>query len=257
MISTLDPVRQARIDLAASHRLAVWHGLNEGICNHFTANVPGRPGFYFSIPYGLHWAEVKASDFLVVDYKGKVVEGEGEVELTSWCIHAPLHRLRAEAQVVMHTHMPFATALSLIEDFRMEPVGQSQAIMGPMICYDDAYTGLACDPSEGERLAAKLEPNKPVMMLAQHGVLVVGRSVADAYDRLYYMERAAMQLVYASFSGRKLRRVPPDIAKLVEKQVVEGLAEGGSFVPNGASPMQRHFDALKRLLDRREPDYKE
>jgi ribulose-5-phosphate 4-epimerase/fuculose-1-phosphate aldolase len=245
-----DAAWQARVDLAASHRMAVMHGLNEGICNHFTMNVPGRPGCFFAIPYGLHWAEVKASDFLVVDYAGKVVEGEGEIELTAWCIHAPIHRLKPEANVLLHTHMPFATSLTMLQDQRLEPLGQPGGIIGPMICYDEEYTGLAHDPAEGERLAAKMEDGKPILFMAGHGVMVSGRTLADAYDRLYYLERACQVQVYAYMTGQPRRRVRQDVLATLRQQVKFGLEEGG-VVSGGASPAQRHFDALKRVLIKR------
>jgi len=250
MSGKTDPVWQARVDLAAAHRMAVMHGFNEGICNHFTMNVPGRPGHFLAIPYGLHWAEVKASDFLVCDYDGRVVEGEGEIELTAWCIHAPLHRLKPQAEVLLHTHMPFATTLTLLQDQRLEPIGQAAAILAPMICYDEEYTGLAHEPAEGERLAARLEDGKTIMFMASHGVMVTGRSLAEAYDRLYYLERACQTQVYAYMTGQPRRRVRQDVLATLRKQVMFGL-EGGGVVPAGPGPAERHFEALKRVLLRR------
>lgn len=242
--------RLARIDLAAAHRMAVMHGLNEGICNHFTLNVPGRPGLFLAIPYGLHWAEVKASDFLVCDYDGKVVDGDGEIELTAWCIHAPLHRLKADAACLLHTHMPFATTLTMLQDQRLEPIGQMSAMLQPSICYDDDYTGLAHEPAEGERLASKMAPGKTILFMAQHGVMVAGRTIAEAYDRLYYLERACQTQVYAYMTGQPRKRVRQDVIQLLKEQVTFGLEQGG-VVPNGPNPAQRHFDALKRVLVRR------
>jgi len=250
MTTTMDAIQQARVDLAAAHRMAVMHGLNEGICNHFTLNVPGRPGHFFAIPYGLHWAEVTASDFLICDYDGKVVEGDGEIELTAWCIHAPIHRLKAEANCLMHTHMPFATTLTMLEDQRLEPIGQMAGILSPMICYDEEYTGLAHDPDEGVRLAGKLEEGKSIMFMASHGVMVTGRTIADAYDRLYYLERTCQVQVYAYMTGQKRRRVRQDVLQTLRQQVEFGLEQGG-VAPKGASSAQRHFDALKRVLTRR------
>lgn len=245
-----DAERQARIDLAAAHRMAVMHGLNEGICNHFTLNVPARPGLFLAIPYGLHWAEVKASDFLVCDYEGRVVEGEGEIEQTAWCIHAPIHRLKPDAACLLHTHMPFATTLTMLQDQRLEALGQMSAILQPMICYDEEYTGLADDPAEGERLAAKIEAGKSILFMAQHGVMVCGRSIAEAYDKLYYLERACQTQVYAYMTGQPRRRVRQDVIQVLKRQVTVGLEQGG-VAPNGPPPAQRHFDALKRVLARR------
>lgn len=247
-----DAIWRARLDLAAAHRMAVMQGLNEGICNHFTLTLPGRSGLFLAIPYGLHWAEVRASDFVVCDYAGKVVEGEGEIELTAWCIHAPIHRLKSEAACLLHTHMPFATTLTLLEDQRLEPIGQLASILEPMIGYDDEYTGLADDPGEGERLAAKLTDGKSILFMANHGVLVAGRTIAEAYDRLYYLERACQTQVYAYMTGQPRRRVRQDVLATLRRQVLPGPDQ----LPAAASSAQLHFDSLKRLLDRRgEGDY--
>src|ERR1700720_4071589 len=104
-------VWQARGDLAAAHRLAVSHGFSEGIFNHFTLAVPGRDDRYYQIPFGLHWSEVTASILMEVGYDGRVLSGEGEVERSAFCIHAPIHRLVPQHACVLHTHMPFASAL--------------------------------------------------------------------------------------------------------------------------------------------------
>ncbi len=255
MTTTMDAIRQARMDLAAAHRMAVMHGLNEGICNHFTLNVPGRPGHFFAVPYGLHWSEVTASDFLICDYDGKVVEGDGEIELTAWCIHAPIHRLRPAANCLLHTHMPFATTLTMLQDQHLEPIGQMASILAPMICYDEDYLGLAHDPAEGERLAAKLEDGKSIMFMASHGVLVAGHTIADAYDRLYYLERTCQLQVYAYMTGQPRRRVRQDVLQNLREQVAV-VFEQGSAASQSSSLAQRHFDALKRVLTRRgEGDY--
>ena len=104
---------QARVDLAACHRLAVMHGFHEGIFNHLTFAVPGTNDRYYQIPFGLHWSEVTASCFMEISWEGKILRGEGEVEASCYAIHAPIHRkLPGHANAVFHTHMPFASALS-------------------------------------------------------------------------------------------------------------------------------------------------
>src|SRR4029077_718878 len=95
---------QARVDLAAAHRLAVMHGLNEGIFNHLTLRVPGSNDRYYQIPFGLHWSEVTASSFMEVGYDGRLRAGQGEIEQSCYCIHAPIHRLLPQAAAVFHTH---------------------------------------------------------------------------------------------------------------------------------------------------------
>src|SRR6202162_4317655 len=143
---------QARVDLAAPHRLAVMHELNEGIFNHLTFRVPGSESYY-QIPFGLHWSEVSASCFMEVGYDGALLAGEGLIEQSCYCIHAPMHRLLPDGAAVFHTHMPYASALARLEDQRILPIGQTELGIMMVTGYDNNYTGPAMDPGEGERLA--------------------------------------------------------------------------------------------------------
>jgi ribulose-5-phosphate 4-epimerase/fuculose-1-phosphate aldolase len=245
-----NPLRQARIDLAAAHRLAVVHGFSEGICNHLTMAVPGTTDRFFLIPYGLHWSEVTASSFMVVTYDGAIIEGEGEPERSAFCIHAPIHRLRPDCVCVLHTHMPYASALARLDEPELQMVGQTEVKMAAFMAYDDAYTGLAEDPAEGERLAAAMAPDKSILMMANHGVIVTGRNIAEAYDRLYYLERACQAQLFAMWTGRKLKTIAPPVLEKTLEQFARTKALG-----NKPAPCETHFAALKRLLDRKEPDY--
>src|SRR5579871_1154224 len=164
--------RQARIDLAACHRLAARFGLNEGIDNHLTLLVPGHTDRFYLAPFGLLWSEVRASDLMELNFQGEVVAGRGLVEDTALYIHLSLHRLRPQARCVLHTHMPYATALSTLEDPRLLMSVQSALGFHEDIAYVD-YNGLAFDYSEGERLARALG-DKSVLMLRNHGVIVAG-----------------------------------------------------------------------------------
>lgn len=242
---------QARVDLAAAHRLSVMHGFNEGIFNHLTLTVPGGGDRYLQIPFGLHWSEVTASSFMEIGFDGVRRAGEGEMELSCYCIHAPIHRLIPEAACVMHTHMPYASALARLEDPRILPIGQTEVGVMMRTAYDMEYTGPAFDPQEGERLAGALG-DKAILIMANHGVMTVGRTVAEAYDRLYYVERAAQVQLYAMWTGRPLRLLPDEV---VEKTV----AEFGKAPRYGNRPSaEHHFDALKRELERRgETDYRD
>jgi ribulose-5-phosphate 4-epimerase/fuculose-1-phosphate aldolase len=240
---------QARVDLAASHRLAVMHGFNEGIFNHFTLRVPGTNDRYYQIPFGLHWSEVTASCFMEVGYDGKLKAGEGEIEQSCYCIHAPIHRLVPHAAAVLHTHMPYSSALSRLEDPHILPIGQTE--LGTLIhtAYDDYYDGPAFDPGEGERLASVIG-DKTILMMANHGVATVGRTVAEAYDALYYLERVAQVQLYAMWTGRPLKQLPQKVIDETIAQFKKGRNYGGK------KPALWHFEALKRILDRKEPDYK-
>src|SRR6201984_1770809 len=202
---------QARVDLAAAHRLAVMHGFNEGIFNHLTFVVPGRSDRYYQIPFGLHWSEVTASSFMEVGIDdGEVKRGEGEVERSCYCIHAPIHKALPQAKAVFHTHMPFASALTRREDPRIKEIGQTEVGLSEASAYDDLYTGPALDPAEGARLA-RVIGNKTVLFMANHGVTTVGQSVADAYNLLYYLERAAQV--------QRLKQLPEAVVEKTKNEI--------------------------------------
>jgi ribulose-5-phosphate 4-epimerase/fuculose-1-phosphate aldolase len=239
---------QARIDLAAAHRLAVEHGFSEGIFNHFTLAVPGTDDRYYQIPFGLHWAEVTASCFMEIGWDGTRLAGRGEIERSAYCIHAPVHRLNKKHAAVLHTHMPYASALTRLEEPQIQAIGQTEIGFLDEIVYDQHYTGLAFDPAEGERLAGELG-DKSILFMANHGVLVCGETVAQAYDRLYYLERACQVQLFAMWTGQRLKQVAPAVVKKTIAQF------DTSPVYDGKPSAEHHFAALKRLLDRKEPDY--
>src|ERR1700741_2615305 len=158
-----DPVRQAKVELAAAHRMAGLPELEEGIDNHFTVTVPGRENQYLILPFGFHWSEARASDMIVFEESGKTLEGDGVVELSAYCIHAPIHRITG-AKVVLHTHQTWATALNMLKDNRLLPATQTAAFFHGSIAYDDHYEGTADFPKEGERLA-KIMGDKPIVFM--------------------------------------------------------------------------------------------
>ncbi len=243
-----DAERQARVDLAACHRLAVHFGLHEGIDNHLTTLVPGAPDQFLLAPFGLHWSEVKASDFMVVDFEGRVVKGRGPIEDTALHIHRPLHRLAPHASCVLHTHMPYATALCMLEDTQLEMTGQGALMFHDDVAYYPDYNGLALDDAEGARMAAALG-SKSVLMLSNHGVIVAGRSLAETFERLYFLERVAQVQVLALSTGRRLKQIPPAVIAATIAQY------NGTTQVEGLSRAELHFAALKRLLDRSDTSY--
>jgi len=235
--------RAARADLAAAFRLAARMDLHEGVCNHFTLMLPDGKRFLLN-PYGLHWSEVTASSLLALDSDGNILEGEGELEKTAFYIHSRIHLRNPRAACVLHTHMPHATALTLLENGRLEMVEQNALRFHDDIAYDDVYNGLVLDNAEGDRLARVLG-GKRVLFLANHGVIAVGPSVAEAFDLLYYLERACRLQVLARSMGGRMRAVRPEVVRETYRRL---LADAPEYA--GA-----HFAALKRILDREEPDY--
>src|SRR3954464_2036593 len=199
ILSTADAVRQAKVHLAAALRPAVLHGLEEGIDNHFTVTVPGHEDRYLILPFGLHWSEARASDMVVFDESGKTLEGEGVIELSAQCIHAPIHRI-CGTRVVMHTHQTWAVALNMLKNNRLVPASQTAAFFHGHVAYDDTYAGTADVLEEGERLA-RIIGNKHVLFMKNHGVLVTGSTVAVAYRRLYKLERVDREQVLDIYHG--------------------------------------------------------
>jgi ribulose-5-phosphate 4-epimerase/fuculose-1-phosphate aldolase len=239
-----DATWTGRVDLAAALRLAARFGLNEGICNHFSLAVPGTRDRFLINPYGIHWSRIRASDILEVDPAGTVHSGRGEVEATAFSIHLAVHQASPNAACVLHTHMPNATAVTCLESGRLEPVHQNSLRFIGRISYDDDFQGLATDLGEGRRLAEAMA-GADICFLAHHGVIVAGPTVARAFDDLYYLERAAEVQVLAMSTGRPLRRVPDAVVRKTAQQFA---AE--------AVNAERHFDALKAILDDEDPRWR-
>ena len=235
--------QEARRDLVAALRSAERLGLSEGVCNHFSLALPGRAGHFLINPQGLHWSEVTPADLVVVDGDGNHVSGKYTVEPTAFFIHGRIHGANPRAQCVLHTHMPFATTLTSIEEGRLAWSSQNALRFHGRGAYDDAYNGLAVSAEEGERIASKLR-DADVLFLANHGVIVCGQSVAYAFDDLYYLERACMLQVLAQGTGGRLKVVPNEIA-----------AETRAQMDAERRQSDLHLAALKRILDRVQPGW--
>jgi len=201
-------VKQARIELAAICRWAARLGLQSGIDNHFSLAVPGRPDLMLINPEGYFWAEVTAGSLVMATHDGTIVSSNGNtVEVTAFCIHAPIHRLRPQATAVLHTHMPHATAICSRAGGTVSPSYLSAMSLYRRIAYDRDFSGLALSPAEGERLAALLGDNA-VLMMDNHGPLVVGGSCGEALLRLMYLEESCRIQLLAEAGGATQRAIP-------------------------------------------------
>ena len=241
-----DPVAAVRVHLAAALRMAVLHQLDEGIDNHFTVEVPGSPGQYLILPFGKHWSEARASELMVFDERGQTLEGQGVVELSAQCIHAPIHRI-CGARVVLHTHQTWALALNMLQDNRLLPATQTAALFHGQIAYDDHYSGLAATLQEGERLAA-LMGDKTILFMKNHGVATVGSTVAEAYRRLYKLERACRTQVLALSTGQPLHVLSDEVIARV-------LTPGADDRHPREERNRLFFEAMMRVVDRELPGY--
>jgi len=234
---------EARIDLACAHRAAAKLGFHEGICNHMTLMLAGRRDRFLIGAKGMHWQDATASKLLVMDDHGKVVEGEGDVSITGYCIHTRIHLHHPNAAVVLHTHMPYATALTAIQGGRLEMMHQNATRFFERVAYDEDFNGFAFGTEEGDRMAS-IMGDRTVLFLGNHGVVVVGPTVADALDDLYYLERACQVQVLAMSTGRPLRIIPDELSRATRD-----------------SYSNRHYNAMLLLqafkdeFDRTQPEY--
>ena len=232
-----DAVRSLRDDLALALRAAAHHGLAEGVCNHFSIELPDRSGRFLLNPRGLLWSEVGGDDIVMVDGEGHRLAGRHAVEPTAMFIHAAIHRGGGKA-CVLHTHMPYATALTLTTDRCLDTtLSQNAMRFHGRVAVDARYNGLALDAAEGERIAAAMG-SADVAFLGNHGIVVCGERMAWAYDDLYYLERACMAQVLAQSTGRPLLPVDAAIAARVRDQTLGERMQSELF-----------FEALRRTLD--------
>lgn len=228
-----------RDDLATAFRVAAAMHLNEGICNHFSVALPGEEERYLINPYGVHWSEMRPDHLVLIDGDGMVLEGDGEVEATARYIHVAAHRANDRHAAVLHTHMPHCTALTMIEDGRLAMAHQTACRFEGRIAYVTEFGGLALDEAEGKAIAttARGDRNADVFFLAHHGVTVCGSSVAEAFDDLYYLERAARQQVLAMSTGVPLKIMPQEVVDHTARQMRQVMKVQAD----------EHFAVLKRL----------
>lgn len=240
-----DLVWQARVDLAACFRMAARQGLEEGICNHFSALVPGYDDLFLVNPYGYAFRELKASQLLVCDFHGNVIAGEGQPEATAFFIHGRVHKMIPRAKVAFHTHMPYATALTMTEGDPLIFAGQTALKFYGRTAVDQDYNGLALDAREGDRIAGAIG-DADIVFMKHHGVMVLGSTIAEAWDDLYYLERACQVQTLALSTGRKVLPVDPVTAEAAYRQMRLGDPDSARL----------HLESVKRLLDSAEPDYR-
>jgi len=241
-----EAVREARIDLAACFRMAAKLGMQEGICNHFSALVPGRDDLFLVNPYGLAFDEITASSLLICDFHGNVVAGDGQPEATAFYIHARLHKNLPRAHAAFHTHMPNATALSMVEGQPLIWAGQTSLKFYGRTAVDENYNGLALDEAEGDRIASAMG-DADIVFMKNHGVMVVGPTTAEAWDDLYYLERACEVQLKAMSTGRALIPVTSDVAQKAYEQMRLGDPESARL----------HLASIRRRLARIEPEFAE
>jgi ribulose-5-phosphate 4-epimerase/fuculose-1-phosphate aldolase len=237
-------VQKAREDMAACFRMAARNGFEEGIDNHFSALVPGHDDLFIVNPHGYAFREITASMLLICDMAGNVVSGRGAPEATAFFIHAQIHQRLPRARVAFHTHMPYATALTMSDEEPLIFAGQSALKFYGRTAYDREYNGLAFDASEGARIADACG-DADIIFMKHHGVMVLAPTIGEAWDDLYFLERAAQVQCIAQATGRRVDPVAPEIAAASVAQMRACDPEAGRM----------HLVAIRRTLDAEEPEY--
>jgi ribulose-5-phosphate 4-epimerase/fuculose-1-phosphate aldolase len=238
---------QQRIDLAAAFRWFARLGMAESVANHFSVAVSDDGSRFLANPCRRAFSQIRASDLLLLNANDPTtLEQPNAPDPTAWYLHAGLHRTVPQARCIMHLHSHYATALGCLEDNTLYPIDINAARFFGRVAVDSQFAGMALSSEEAERQARLLvDGNKSVLLMANHGVMVVAATVADAFDELYYFERAAQLLITCYSTNKRLRVMPDSVAELTKRQWLEytGFASD-------------HLNAVKRILDEQEPDYR-
>jgi ribulose-5-phosphate 4-epimerase/fuculose-1-phosphate aldolase len=237
---------QLRVDLAAAFRLAVQMNWHESVGNHFSVAVSADGKKFLMNPKWRHFSTIRASDLQLLDADDDGIMSRPEApDCSAWAIHGGIHASVAHARCLLHLHPPYATALAALADPELKPIDQNTARFYNRIAIDLDYGGIAEDKAEGQRLARVLG-NKRTIMMGNHGVLCAAPTVAEAFEDMYFLERAAQTMILAYSTGQKLNIMSPELA--------EKTARGWEDYGEAAFA---HFEQLKQQLDRTDPSYKE
>jgi ribulose-5-phosphate 4-epimerase/fuculose-1-phosphate aldolase len=236
---------QLRIDLAAAFRLAARADWHEGVANHFSAAVSNDGKKFLINPRWRHFSMIRASDLLLLDADDSgAMEREDAPDPSAWAIHAAIHRRVPHARVALHIHLPYGTTLATLKNPTIKPIDQVTARFYNRLGLVD-FGGIATEEAEGERIAASFGNHSAVMM-GNHGVTTVASTVAEAFDALYHLERAARQIVLAYNTGQPVSVMDDEVA---EATAIEWTKyKGAEFA---------HFAEMKRILDAEDPSYAE
>ena len=236
---------ETRIDLAAAFRWTARLNMHEGVANHFSVAVNDDGTQFLMNPNQMHFARIKASDLLLLDANDPDTMTRPDApDPTAWGLHGAIHRLCPHARVAMHVHSIHATVLATLDDPGLPPIAQNCAVFFNRYAIDDVYGGLAFE-EEAERACRHLsDPAKKVLIMGNHGIMVIGDTVADAFNRMYYFERAAETYIKALWTGRKLKVLSDEIAEKTAREIED--------YPGQADC---HLSELKAILDGEGSDY--
>ncbi|MDC3105790.1 class II aldolase and adducin N-terminal domain-containing protein [Gammaproteobacteria bacterium] len=242
-----DYLHQLRVDLSAAFRWAVRLNYHEGVANHFSVAINDSGTQFLINPNARHFSRIRASELLILDVNNQETMVQPNApDPTAWGLHGAVHKRCSHARCVLHVHSIFSTVLACLKDPRLPAIDQNTAQFYNRVIIDKGFDGMAFE-DEGERCAAMLgDPNKKVMVMGNHGVMVTGSSVSDAFNRLFYFERSAETYIRALQTGSDLNFLSDEIAEKTAQQweTYDGSADA-------------HFSELKAILDSEESDYKD
>lgn len=234
-----------RQDLAVAFRWAARLNLHESVANHFSLAVNPEGTRFLINPNGRHFSRVTASSLVEIDANDPTTMQRPDApDPTAWGLHSAIHRACPHASCVMHVHSVHATVLASLADSRLPAIDQNSAMFHNRLVVDDDYGGMAFE-AEGVRCATLLaDPKITTMVMGNHGVLIVGATVAQTFNRLYYFERAAETYIRALQTGRPLRVLPEAVAEKTarEWEAYPGFADA-------------HLRELRAILDAEDPGY--
>lgn len=236
---------QERTDLAAAFQWTARLNMHEAVANHFSLAVDEGGTRFLINPNQKHFAQIRASDLLLLDANDpEVLNRPDAPDITAWGLHGSVHRHCPHARCVMHVHSMFSTVLACLADSTLPPIDQNTATFFNRMVIDENFGGLALE-DEGARCAALLtDPKKKVMVMGNHGILVLGDSIADTFNRMYYFERAAETYIRALQTGQPLRIIPDDIAEAT-----------AADLENYPGQAEAHLTAIRSILDAEKSHY--
>jgi len=239
-------INELKQDLAAAFRWTAKLNMNEGIANHFSVCLPNSNDFYVN-GSGLHFSSIKASDMVLVE-QDKVEEIKKRPELvdpTALNIHGTIHKKVPHARCILHVHSKYATALSALKDPILKPIDQNTMRFYNRVAVFNDFGGLGFE-EESNKMANSIGNNRS-MLLANHGILTTGQTVAEAFDELYYFEKACETYITALSTGKELKIATPEVA--------EKTAQDWENYPTGLGEL--HLKAIRSILDKEDPSYKQ
>jgi len=237
--------RQLRQDLAAAYRLVALYGMDDSIYTHISARVPGTTDQFLINPFGMLFRDITASSLVKIDLDGNIVEpSEYDVNPAGFTIHSAVHAARHDAVCVLHTHTVAGVAVSSLAG-GLQPCNQWALQFHNRVTYHE-FEGIALNHEERERLVADLGPNSRALILRNHGLITLGRSVAEAFILMHNLERACRVQVAIQGTGQTVHPVPEEVCELTARQYESGDTNRLASAPH--DPYAREWRALLQRL---------